>query len=518
MSPLVWRLPHQGHRAIRGRGSKASIIQKPSIASLYPPTLLLYRSLSTASVSAIPLLISLVLDPRSGLEWNTLTTHRHCNSRQTAGRVSGAWLPIMLASVQTYPLVTMSLDSSPRSSSPPKRPRLSLQIKAPAIPQTLGKSTSALKGDIDPTSPTAFNTLSNAYAAAIENASPRTANPKLLDTKLKPTSLRLETSNFSGDKSYIHPSQRTQTPGPFSITYPDTPLSAFPGQTTATTLPDGDPKLPATATATAFTFTPPQSAGSDHQAQPKVFTFAAQSPNRSVPSTPRTPRRRMTIGNSSLAAPYTHPRALHSILRNSPLPPRSSVTPATPSRVSMRLAAKANKKVGYNDPLEQTITTNKYVKSHIDLLAEDSPFSAEQEADPQTTQTLEFAMTYTGDETRDGGQTPGPFEEMRRKMAESGLDTPGSRKRKRREKKRKWEWTINTTEMDGDDEGKTPLTAVRRTPITAVRRGASVSEGSETEMSEAEPRFVPSEAEDTEMSEADEGSVQSEPTRPSTSL
>jgi hypothetical protein len=59
----------------------------------------------------------------------------------------------------------------------------------------------------------------------------------------------------------------------------------------------------------------------------------------------------------------------------------------------MRLAAKANKKVGYNDPLEQTITTNKYVKSHIDLLAEDSPFSAEQEADPQMTQTLEFAMT-----------------------------------------------------------------------------------------------------------------------------
>src|ERR1700759_4325606 len=106
----------------------------------------------------------------------------------------------MLASVQTYPSVTMSLDSSPRSSSPPKRPRLSLQIKTPAIPQTLGKSTTALKGDIDPTSPTAFNTLSNAYAAAIENASPRTAKPKLLDTKLKPTSLRLETSNFSGDK------------------------------------------------------------------------------------------------------------------------------------------------------------------------------------------------------------------------------------------------------------------------------------------------------------------------------
>ncbi|KAE9375465.1 hypothetical protein N431DRAFT_314047, partial [Stipitochalara longipes BDJ] len=379
---------------------------------------------------------------------------------------------------------------SPRSSSPPKRPRLSLQIKTPAVPLTLGKSTTALKGDIDPTSPTAFNTLSNAYAVAIENASPRTAKPKQIDTKLKPTSLRLETSNFGGDKRYIHPSHRTQTPGPFSITYPDTPMSAFPNETPATALPAPDIKLPATATATAFAFTPPQSAGSDHPTQPRIFTFAAPSPNKSASGTPRTPRRRMTIGNSSLAAPYTHPRSLHSILRNSPLPPRSSITPATPSRVSMRLAAKANKKVGYNDPLEQTITTNKYVKSHIDLLAEDSPFSAgEQEAipkelDPQKVQTLEFAMTYTGDETRDGGQTPGPFEEMRRRMAESGLDTPGSRKRKRREKKRKWEWTINTTETDGEDEGRTPLTAVRRTPITAVRRGASVSEGSETEMSE----------------------------------
>jgi hypothetical protein len=182
----------------------------------------------------------------------------------------------------------------------------------------------------------------------------------------------------------------------------------------------------------------------------------------------------------------------------------------------MRLAKRANKKVGYNDPLTQTITTNKYVKSHIDLLGEDSPFSStpEQELVPEKVQTLELAMTYTGDETRDGGQTPGPFEEMRRRMAESGLDTPGSRKRKRRERKRKWEWTINTTELDAEDDDRTPLTAVRRTPITAVRRGASVSEGSETEASEG--RFVPDS--DVEMSEADEGSVQSEPMRMSTSL
>lgn len=123
-------------------------------------------------------------------------------------------------------------------------------------------------------------------------------------------------------------------------------------------------------------------------------------------------------------------------------------------------------------------------------------------------------MAYTGDETRDGGQTPGPFEEMRRRMAESDLETPGTRKRKRREKKRKWEWTISTTEKeDGDGEetpvGRTPLTAVMlaRTPITAIRRGQSVSEDSASEVSEAEERFVPpdlgpaSVSEDSEMSD-----------------
>jgi hypothetical protein len=126
------------------------------------------------------------------------------------------------------------------------------------------------------------------------------------------------------------------------------------------------------------------------------------------------------------------------------------MTPATPSRMSVRIANRASKKVGYNDPLTQTITTNKYIKSHIELLAEDSPLTA---TDPEAEKigTLELAMAYSGDETRDGGHTPGPFEEMRRRMAESGLETPATRKRKRKEKKRKWEWTITSTETDDED-------------------------------------------------------------------
>lgn len=159
----------------------------------------------------------------------------------------------------------------------------------------------------------------------------------------------------------------------------------------------------------------------------------------------------------------------------------------------MRPADKSSKKVGYNDPLTQTITTNKYVKSHIELLAEDSPHSA---TDPEAEQieALDSVLGYTDGETRDGGQTPGPFEEMQRRMAESDFETPATRKRKRREKKRKWEWTINATEMDdGDDEptGRAPLTAVmlEQNPISAIRRVSSESESSEgTEDSEMEDR------------------------------
>jgi len=166
--------------------------------------------------------------------------------------------------------------------------------------------------------------------------------------------------------------------------------------------------------------------------------------------------------------------------------------------MSLRIARQQNKKVGYNDPLEQTITTNKYVKSHIDLLSEDSPHSA-TDADVQTIITLDQTMAYTGDETKDGGQTPGPFEEMRRRMADSGLETPATRKRKRKERKRKWEWTLGP-ERDEENAAmngvRTPLTAlqIQDTPITAIRRGVSVS----TDDSEDEGRYQPSIPEEQE--------------------
>ncbi|KAB8288213.1 hypothetical protein EYC80_010216 [Monilinia laxa] len=283
---------------------------------------------------------------------------------------------MMLAPVQECSSIVMSFP--PRHSSPPKRPKLSLQIKTISTPQTLGKSATALKSDINPSSPTAFNTLSNAYATAIESNLPQMQRPTSSESKpylrIQPVPSGLQTSrlqtNISAGDGYIHPSERTATPGPFAISYPETPSSAH---------PDLDPTSAHPKDTPAFTFTPPHSAGTSDR---KMYAFSSQVSNSASP-------------------------------RNSP----HSAT----------------------DP-------------ELAIL-----------------DTLDTTMQYTGDETRDGGQTPGPFEEMRRRMAESDLETPGSRKRRRKDKKRKWRWTIG----DGEDSDAqvTPTTALERTPITSIWRG-----------------------------------------------
>lgn len=170
---------------------------------------------------------------------------------------------------------------------------------------------------------------------------------------------------------------------------------------------------------------------------------------------------------------------LHSILRNSPLPPSSAKTPISPRRQSLRLQEKAARRVGYNSPLTQTITTNLYTKSHIDLLREEaSPYSPNNpEEDPDMT--LDLTLAYTGDETRDGGQTPGPFEEMRRRMAGLVTSTPvspasgGVRKRKKKEKKRRWVWTLGQEEDDEEMGGA--MAAIKAAQAGGTIRRSSLS-------------------------------------------
>jgi hypothetical protein len=379
----------------------------------------------------------------------------------------------------------MSLPASHPSAS--KKPRLSLQIKSSAI--TTLKPGTALKADIDPTSVTAFNTLSNAYAAAIELSSPKVAAaPADFDSKspasnVRKSGLRIFT-NADPCKTPIFPSQHTQTPGPFNITYLDTPAAACSDTSPSTAYPRAN--IP------SFTFTPPQSAHSSDELTQMMFSFThTRHADAGASMSPRTPRRRATTGTQHITAPYTHPRSLHSILRNSPLPPRSALTPMSPTRASRRLVDRAGKKLCFNNPLTQTITTERYIKSHIDLLVEEaSPHSA---TDPEAEglETLDLALAYTGDETRDGGQTPGPFEEMRRRMAGLGADsdseTPGNKKRKRKEKKRRWVWTIGVNEDEIEDQESSPVTSSRSESPENLRQVQNNTANKEPQDSEQSP-------------------------------
>ncbi|KAK3343999.1 hypothetical protein B0T25DRAFT_593441 [Lasiosphaeria hispida] len=355
--------------------------------------------------------------------------------------------------------------STPSPTSPPKRPRLSLQIKAIANGPS-GRTSRTLAAAVDVKSPTAFNTLSNVYATAVDRSTPVQDKPPTTVLSGGKPSLRLQTQESGSAKD-----RRAHTPylGP----YLDTPLTAQP-MSPAATKATREVCFPSSMTAT-----PPMSA--QEQKGSHVFTFEASTvptPTQASRSlqTPHSARRRTTMPVNLAGLPYTHPRSLRSILRNSPLPPLSTRSPESPRRQSVRLQEKAARRVAYNSPLCQTITTSKYVKSHIDLLTEDStPTTPSADNDDVLDQT----MAYTGNETRDGGQTPGPFEEMRRRMAGLNASTPvaltpaaggGIRKRgKKKEKKRRWVWTIGQEDEEGGDIGSpgSVLTAIEK-PLTAI--------------------------------------------------
>lgn len=339
------------------------------------------------------------------------------------------------------------------ASSSPRKPRLSLQIRAISHGPSV-RSSRTLAAAIDPKSPTSFNTLSNVYVTAIERSGIERSTPEPVTAiKTKP-SLRLQTQ-AAAKASHL------QTPylGP----YLDTPQSAHPAS----------PAITSVIFPSAMTATPPMSAGAveSNMAQP-IFSFNARDMPGSALLSPSTPRRRKTFPVSLVKLPYTHPRNLHSILRNSPLPPLTTQSPDSPRR-SQRLQEKAARRVAYHSPLEQTITTPLYVKSHVDLLSDDaSPYSPYNPAeDPENV--LDQTMAYTAGETRDGGQTPGPFEEMRRRMAGLKASSPISptggiqkRGRKKREKKRQWVWTIGADPDDADSGS--PLVPAPSKPAEAV--------------------------------------------------
>ncbi|KJZ80418.1 hypothetical protein HIM_00268 [Hirsutella minnesotensis 3608] len=331
--------------------------------------------------------------------------------------------------------------ASPQQGSGSKRPRLSLQTKSPsAATARVVKAYS-----INPSDPTTFNTLSNAYVTAIERSCSMLSEPITAINTLQA---------FTLDTPVDPKSAKPRVVTPYVTRFSGTALTAVPVSPSELHLP-----LPSTMTAT-----PPLSAEISEPATPSIFTFSsvdvALTRGRDVLGISDATRFR-SVAAPVLPAelgshpPYSHPRSLHSILRNSPLPPRTAIPPPSPRRQSLRLQEKAAKRVGYNSPLTQEIVTNKYTKSHIELLSEEaspsSPFS------PMDSATLpNLPLSFTANEVRDGGRTPNPFNSLESDAGglEEGFSTTpeptGTRKRRRTEKKRQWVWTIG---QDDEEDG-----------------------------------------------------------------
>ncbi|RDA83632.1 hypothetical protein CP532_2846 [Ophiocordyceps camponoti-leonardi (nom. inval.)] len=309
-----------------------------------------------------------------------------------------------------------------------KRPRLSLQIRT---------TTSRTGRPVDPGDPTAFNTLSNAYVAAIETSS---AEPMTAINTLQAFSLATP-----AEPKKTMPRVVT----PYVASYPETPLTAQPKSPSRLEL-----HYPSTMTAT-----PPQSAES---APSSTFTFSPRDVSSPSSSTPRLPPQ-LQLHHP----PYSHPRSLHSILRNSPLPPRTAIPPPSPRRQSLRLQEKAAKKVGYNSPLTQEIVTNQYTKSHMELLAEDtSPSSPYMTMDSAGVPLLGVV------DGQDQGRIfrAAPSSTAQADEDSTSLEAHASatgRKRRRMEKKRRWVWTIGQEDDEDEDETSCAGTDASTAPASA---------------------------------------------------
>lgn len=315
-----------------------------------------------------------------------------------------------------------------------KRPRLSLKIQTSASP--VSKASRDVAGLKDAT---AFNTMSNAYAAT---QTPAYAEPLTAINTLQAFSIAtpVERQDLAN---------RINTP--YVSHYPDTPLSAHPTS----------PRPNEVKFAGVMTATPPLSGTIDSN-ESKVFTFAPtdtaqrsasqklHEASETVNTKPRTIVYQPPAQGLGLQPPYTPSQAKHSILRNSPLPLKTAIPPPSPRRQSLRLQQKATRRVGYNSPLEQEITTNKYTKSHIDLLSEDSPLSPFSPTTPSSSLS-ELTLASPSTEVPTEG----------RKLSGAGPASPiGVRKRKsRKEKTRRWVWTIGRD--DEEDESYDLVTPLR---------------------------------------------------------
>ncbi|KAI1001181.1 hypothetical protein K3495_g7019 [Podosphaera aphanis] len=290
----------------------------------------------------------------------------------------------------------MSIESRIISSHKP--PRLSLRTKLISPPQRqLSAIFKSGNGDISPTS---LNTVLNAYAFAIENGSPKpgtSCRPKETRNLDIFSSLNLEIPTKSTEKK-ISPiiSTNQLTVNSSNLNEPD-----------------------------------------------KISTQV--STHSMISSSDKLNLSQNRCRNQ--AVPYIKPQVVRGILRNSSLPslPLTASTSSSGTRTPVRLPARAKKHVCYKDPLTQTISTYKYVMSHIDLLAEISSCPATDSSIDFSGEMIDSMGKSTEHEKSDVAQLSQSHEHM-------AQQSPKPRKRKHWETSTKWEWTINTKENDSDCE------------------------------------------------------------------
>ncbi|TQV91492.1 hypothetical protein V2A60_008865 [Cordyceps javanica] len=458
---------------------------------------------------------------------------------------------------------------------PSKRPRLSLQIKTTTTTTTT--TTTSRPFSLNPSDPTAFNTLSNAYVTAIERSSTPVASPVVVVAAGSgPAAEPLTAINTLQAFTLCSPVRAAPRPA----TLLATPLSAHPSSSSSASSANVVLSLPS-----VMSPTPPVSAGAleSKTAGRNVFSFsqrdaaagrrsleqalhaaaaaaaaataaaatgsptatmmpsspAATPPKEQRPSSTR-PAATTTTTTSTLSGsppPYTHAKALRSILRNSPLPARrpalslslSSSSPRRSTPPSVRIQPpglehedenqqqqeqqrhhhhhrhpRAAKRVCYHSPIAQEITTNTYTKSHIDLLVEEagsSSPSSPSRRHPATphggTPPVDLARAFSANEIRDGGQTPGAFEDETRRLgaamtstSSSSSSSPvaggggGAKRTARGEKKRRWVWTIGREEDAEEDEDQLGGAVV------AAARAAAAAAAAEAEAAEKEAEQV----------------------------
>ncbi|EGX88812.1 hypothetical protein CCM_08858 [Cordyceps militaris CM01] len=398
------------------------------------------------------------------------------------------------------------------SGMPSKRPRLSLQIKTnnPAstthFAQRPAITTATRPCSLNPSDPTAFNTLSNAYVTAIERAATPVASP--VGEPL--TAIR--------NMQAISLCSPTLGPAPARSSFPATPLSAYPSSSPSKPmlpllllLPSVmSPTPPVSAGAVemgsrVFSFSPRDAAAGRHSLEQALHAAAAAAAAATTTTTTTTtpsspvitpPKQQSAPPRTTLSAsppPYTHAKALRSILRNSPLPSRRPNAAATSSprglaptvRIQTPDVQRAAKRVCYHSPIEQEIITNTYTKSHIDLLVD--------EASTMTTSPrglpVDLSRAFSANEIQDGGQTPGPFEDENRRLgaalrsADRGTTTAPP---PRSEKKRRWVWTIGREEDAEEDEEQ-----LGGAVVAAARAAAAAAAAGEERVTPAPVLSVP---------------------------